>query len=267
MIPFFPELCYAVPYHLHRSAQDEEESLRQRAVFEKYSQMDRSRLGLAGAGEWESLEPLLPDFAGKRVLDLGCGYGWHCIYAGGTTARASVTGVDLSEKMLAVAREKTTAPQVTYIRGDMAETPFPPESFDVVLSSLAIHYLPSFTDFLERVRQCLSPGGDFVFSVEHPIFTAAGPQEWYYGPDGTPLHFPVDRYFEEGRRTARFLGEDVTKYHRTLTTYLDTLLRRGFRLLRVVEPQPSEELLRQVPDMKEELRRPMMLIVLAQKDA
>ena len=49
--------------------------------FEKYSQMDRSRLGLAGAGEWESLEPLLPDFAGKRVLDLGCGYGWHCIYA------------------------------------------------------------------------------------------------------------------------------------------------------------------------------------------
>ncbi len=56
----------------------------------------------------------------------------------------------------------------------------------MVLSSLAIHYLPSFTDFLERVRQCLSPGGDFVFSVEHPIFTAAGPQEWYYGPDGTP---------------------------------------------------------------------------------
>ena len=82
--------------------------------FEKYSQMDRSRLGLAGAGEWESLEPLLPDFAGKRVLDLGCGYGWHCIYAAEHGA-ASVTGVDLSEKMLAVAREKTTAPQVTYI--------------------------------------------------------------------------------------------------------------------------------------------------------
>lgn len=68
--------------------------------FEKYSQMDRSRLGLAGAGEWESLEPLLPDFAGKRVLDLGCGYGWHCIYAAEHGA-AAVTGVDLSEKMLA----------------------------------------------------------------------------------------------------------------------------------------------------------------------
>ena len=197
------------------------------------------------------------------MLDLGCGYGWHCIYAAEHGA-ASVTGVDLSEKMLAVAREKTTAPQVTYIRGDMAETPFPPESFDVVLSSLAIHYLPSFTDFLERVRQCLSPGGDFVFSVEHPIFTAAGPQEWYYGPDGTPLHFPVDRYFEEGRRTARFLGEDVTKYHRTLTTYLDGLLTGGFQLLRVVEPQPPARMLGQ-PGMRDELRRPMMLLVSARK--
>ena len=200
---------------------------------------------------------------GETVLDLGCGYGWHCIYAAEHGA-ASVTGVDLSEKMLAVAREKATAPQVTYIRGDMAETPFPPESFDVVLSSLAIHYLPSFTDFLERVRQCLSPGGDFVFSVEHPIFTAAGPQEWYYGPDGTPLHFPVDRYFEEGRRTARFLGEDVTKYHRTLTTYLDGLLTGGFQLLRVVEPQPPARMLGQ-PGMRDELRRPMMLLVSARK--
>ena len=36
--------------------------------FEKYGQMDRSRLGLAGAGEWETLETLLPDFSGRRVL-------------------------------------------------------------------------------------------------------------------------------------------------------------------------------------------------------
>ena len=83
--------------------------------FEKYGQMARSRLGLSGAGEWETLEPLLPDFAGKRVLDLGCGYGWHCIYAAEHGA-AAVTGVDLSEKMLAVAREKTKLPQVTYVR-------------------------------------------------------------------------------------------------------------------------------------------------------
>ena len=68
----------------------------------------------------------------------------------------------------------------------------------------------------------------------------------------------MDRYFEEGRRTARFLGEDVTKYHRTLTTYLDGLLTGGFQPLRVVEPQPPARMLGQ-PGMRDELRRPMML--------
>ena len=71
--------------------------------FEKYSQMDRSREGLAGAGEWQTLRSILPEFSGKRVLDLGCGYGWHCIYAAEQGA-ASVLGLDLSEKMLAEAR-------------------------------------------------------------------------------------------------------------------------------------------------------------------
>lgn len=130
-----------------------------------------------------------------------------------------------------------------------------------------LHYLESFDDFLDKVRLWLKPAGFLVFTVEHPVFTAYGTQDWCYDEKGTILHFPVDHYFSQGKRRALFLGEEVTKYHRTLTTYLDTLLRRGFRLLRVVEPQPSEELLRQVPDMKEELRRPMMLIVLAQKDA
>ena len=67
--------------------------------FQKYSQMDRSQRGLAGAGEWHELKKLLPDFEGKTVLDLGCGYGWHCKYAAGHGA-AHVLGVDISQKML-----------------------------------------------------------------------------------------------------------------------------------------------------------------------
>ena len=67
--------------------------------FEKYSHMPRSEHGLEAAGEWEALQTLLPDFAHKRVLDLGCGYGWHCAYALEHGA-AAVTGVDISEKML-----------------------------------------------------------------------------------------------------------------------------------------------------------------------
>ena len=62
--------------------------------FKKYSEMNRSANGLSGAGEWSELQKLLPDFKGKRVLDLGCGYGWHCLYAAQNGA-ASVLGVDI----------------------------------------------------------------------------------------------------------------------------------------------------------------------------
>lgn len=83
--------------------------------FKKYSEMDRSKKGLEGAGEWSTLEKLLPDFNQKRVLDLGCGYGWHCIYAAEHGAER-VVGLDLSEKMLAVAKQKTSYQQVEYLR-------------------------------------------------------------------------------------------------------------------------------------------------------
>lgn len=49
--------------------------------FSQYSRMSRSVDGLKGAGEWHVLKTMLPDFKGKRVLDLGCGFGWHCVYA------------------------------------------------------------------------------------------------------------------------------------------------------------------------------------------
>lgn len=231
--------------------------------FEKYSQMGRSRQGLAGAGEWETLEPMLPDFQGKRVLDLGCGYGWHCIYAAEHGAQA-VTGVDLSERMLAVAREKTQFSNIQYLCMPIEKIAFGPGSFDIVLSSLALHYIRSFSDILSRVSGCLVPGGSFVFSVEHPTFTAAGPQDWVYDENGQILHFPVDRYFYEGERQAIFLGERVRKYHRTLSSYLGGLLENGFELLHVAEPQPPKRMLSQ-PGMQDEMRRPMFLLVAARK--
>ena len=78
------------------------------------------------------------------------------------------------------------------------------------------------------------------------------------------MHFPVDNYYYEGPREALFLGEKVLKYHRTLTTYLDTLLRNGFELRHVMEPQPPEEMM-DLDGMKDEMRRPMMLLVAAVK--
>lgn len=231
--------------------------------FEKYSQMDRLKKGLSGAGEWRQFQKFMPDFRGKRVLDLGCGYGWHCRYAAENGA-ASVLGTDISQKMLRRAEEMSVGTGIRYRRKAMEDLEFPDESFDIVLSSLAFHYVRDFFRLLEKINSWLVPEGKLVFSVEHPVFTAYGNQDWYRDEQGNILHFPVDRYFFEGKRDAVFLGEKVIKYHRTLTTYLNGLLQSGFSLEQVVEPQPPEEML-DLPGMEDELRRPMMLLISAVK--
>lgn len=174
--------------------------------FEKYSQMSRSKDGLAGAGEWQTLKAILPDFQNKRVLDLGSGYGWHCMYAVEQGA-TSVIGVESSRKMLEVAEEKTESSKIEYVHGKMEEVEFAASSFDIVLSSLAFHYIEDYDSLIQKIYKMLKTGGNLTFTVEHPIFTAYGSQDWYYDEDGKTLHFPVDNYFYEGEREAIFLGE------------------------------------------------------------
>lgn len=231
--------------------------------FEKYSKMERSQKGLQGAGEWSELKKILPCFRGRRVLDLGCGYGWHCKYAVENGAM-SVLGTDISRKMLEAAQEKNSDSRIEYRRIAMEDLVFPEGAFDVVLSSLAFHYVRDFEPLIKNIAVWLKSGGELVFSVEHPVFTAYGTQDWYYDRNGEILHFPVDNYYYEGKREAVFLGEKVTKYHRTLTTYLETLLKSGFMLQHVIEPQPPEEMM-DLAGMKDEMRRPMMLLVSAKK--
>lgn len=231
--------------------------------YEKYSQMNRSKEGLSGAGEWETLKGMLPDFKGKRMLDLGCGYGWYSIYAMENGA-SSVVGIDISQNMLKVAKEKTHFSEVEYICGAIEDMDFKEESFDIVLSSLAFHYIKDYKELIEKINKVLKPNGILIFTVEHPVFTAYGTQDWYYDNNKEILHFPVDNYYYEGKRIANFLGEDVVKYHRTITTYLNTLLINNFNINQIIEPQPSEEML-DILGMKDEMRRPMMLIISAIK--
>lgn len=232
--------------------------------FRQYSKMRRSEQGLAGAGEWHALKKLMPDFAGKRVLDLGCGFGWHCVYAAEQGA-LSVIGVDISLNMLAEAKRKTRAPQIQYIQAAIEDYSYPAEAFDIVISSLAFHYVASFDGICQNVWRCLVPGGDFVFSVEHPVFTAYGTQDWIYADDGSIRCWPVDRYFSEGPRESVFLGEKVLKYHRTLTTYAGGLTGHGFSLSAVSEPEPDPSML-PLPGMSDDLRRPIFLLMAAKKN-
>ena len=119
--------------------------------YEKYSNMDRSKKGLEGAGEWPELQKMLPDFKDKKVLDLGCGFGWHCQHAIENGAE-SVVGIDISQKMINEAKKKTNTDLIEYICMPIEEINFPDDSFDVVISSLTFHYLESFEDILKKIK-------------------------------------------------------------------------------------------------------------------
>lgn len=232
--------------------------------FKQYSLMNRSVNGLEGAGEWHILRSLFPDFENKIVLDLGCGFGWHAKYAADHGAK-SVVAIDLSENMLKKAIEINSSPKIDYQLCAIEDFNFKEEAYDIVISSLSFHYLTSFEEISRQINKSLVKGGVFIFSIEHPIFTAQGRQDWSYDTEGKPMHWPLDDYFMEGKRTSNFLGADVVKYHRTLTSYISSLLNNGFEIKALVEPTPSELSLLEIPEMKNELRRPMFLIISAVK--
>ena len=225
--------------------------------FAAYAQMSRSREGLSGAGEWHQLEPMFPEITGKDVLDLGCGYGWHCKYAAEHGAKR-VLGLDASEKMLAEARRRNVHDRICYRLCSLQDYEYPAAAFDLVISNLVLHYVEDLDSVYRHVYETLRPGGIFLMNMEHPTFTAGIHQQ--FAKDGT---WPVDNYYYPGERKTNFLGHTITKYHHTLTQILMGLLHAGFSLEAVKEAMPPEAWRDAMP---EEMRRPMMLLVKAGKE-
>lgn len=231
--------------------------------FDQYAQMPRSKEGLTAAGEWHQLKPLFPALSGKSVLDLGCGYGWHCLFSAEQGA-VRVLGVDLSEKMIEEAKKRNFKPGIEYRVCGIEEYEYPENTWDCVVSNLALHYIEDIRQIFQKVYRTLTPEGIFLLNIEHPVFTAGVGQDWLYGEDGKPECWPVDQYFMPGERKTHFLECEVIKQHHTLTQILMGLLNSGFTLEAVEEAEPPEEML-DLPGMRDELRRPMMLLVRARK--
>ena len=229
--------------------------------FEGYSALPRSVQGLEGAPEWPSLLALLPNMTGRSVVDLGCGFGWFCRWAAAAGA-ADVLGIDLSSNMLARAASDTSDDRITYEQHDLDQLELPPTRFDFAYSSLTLHYLTDLERLFTTVHQSLRPGAGFVFSVEHPICTAPTNPGFVTDAAGATT-WPVNGYLREGQRTTNWLAPGVVKQHRTITTYVQSLLRAGFRLNDLIEWGPSPEQLAEVPEWNTELDRPYFLLVAA----
>jgi SAM-dependent methyltransferase len=231
--------------------------------FREYSLLERSQLGLEGAWEWSLLRSLLPDPGGLRILDLGCGFGWFARWARQQGA-VSVLGLDVSQNMLDRAKELTTNDAIEYRRADLDNAEFPEDSFDLVFSALAFHYIRDLPRIFAAVNRALSSDGWFVFSIEHPIYTASRNAQWLPHSDGLKT-WPVDSYSVEGPRTTDWLAKGFTKQHRTFSTVMNCLIGAGFSIMRIEEWGPTVEQCATRPDLAEERERPLFLLVAARK--
>lgn len=230
--------------------------------FEGYAQLARSIEGLDGAPEWPTLRGLVGDVTDDDVVDLGCGYGWFCRWAAEQGA-ASVLGLDVSERMLARAREERNDRRViTYERVDLDAVELAADSVDIAYSSLTLHYLTDLDRLIGMLSGALRPGGRFVFSAEHPIRTAPLEPDFTTDDEGR-RHWPVDHYLVDGPRTLDWITAGVVKQHRQMSTYLTALLDHGFVLDAIVEWRPTDDHIAAHPDWADELHRPSFLIVAA----
>jgi len=229
--------------------------------FAGYSRLPRQVQGLDGAPEWPAIRALLPDVAGRRVADLGCGFGWSARWFREAGA-ASVLGVDLSRNMIARARADTADPGIEYRIADLETLALPEAAFDLVYSALTFHYVRDFARLVRMVRAALVPGGGLVFTIEHPIFMAAAHPKWLLDEDGRKT-WPVNGYSVEGERRTDWFARGVVKHHRTLASTVNALIGAGFALDRIEEFSPTPGQVAAMPELAEEMERPMMLLVSA----
>jgi len=227
--------------------------------FAAYSGLRRSVLGLDGAPEWPTLCSMLPPMQGCRVVDLGCGFGWFCRWAAEAGA-ATVLGIDLSSNMLARAAADTCDDRISYQCADIDVVELPEAAFDLAYSSLALHYLVDLPRFMATVGRAVVAGGAFVFSIEHPVYTApANPR--YVTDDAGNESWVLDHYSIESSRTTDWLAPGVVKQHRTITTYISCLQRAGFTLEHFVEWAPTRQQVVDNPEWAIELDRPQFLLI------
>jgi SAM-dependent methyltransferase len=206
---------------------------------------------------------MLPAMSGLRVVDLGCGYGWFSRW-GADSGAASVLAIDLSEKMLRRAAASTTDDRITYQRHDLELVHLPSDAFDVAYSSLALHYLADLDRILRAVHSSLVSGGKFVFSIEHPIYSAPSNPRFITDSSGRET-WPLDQYQIEGLRTNDWLAPGVEKYHRTIGTYVSGLHETGFTLEHLCEWAPSATQILDNPEWSVELERPQFLLMGARR--
>jgi len=170
----------------------------------------------------------------RAVLDLGCGTGNLTLQVLRQFPDARIDAVDISGEMIRIAESRTGVGRVSFVKEDFRCLTFPPESYDLVVSSIAIHHLDDADKerLVAKVGSWLRPGGIFTFcdqfrgATDHlysehirrwreAVSDALRPGEWESWMDHQERHdhhATIGEHFE-WLRSAGFGGVDCTWRH------------------------------------------------------
>ena len=200
---------------------------------------------------------MLPDVAGLRGLDMGCGEGENTRHLARRGAR--VTGLDIAQVFLDYARdsERVEPLGIELVRASGQELPFADRSFDFVTAFMSLMDMPQPEHAIREVFRVLRPGGFFQFSITHPCFMTSL-WRWVHDELGQRLGVVCGDYFtrredlvEEWMFSSipRPLRDTLPKFRvprffRTLSEWIHALLESGFALERLEEPSADDETVR-----------------------
>ncbi len=234
--------------------------------FAGYSELRSREINSNTMLEQPAMKELLPELNEKTVLDLGCGCGSNCLEFALNGAKR-VVGVDISEKMLEVAKREATDEKIEYKNMSMTDILTLGEKFDFIYSSLAFHYIEDFIKLCEDMYALLNENGILLFSQEHPFITATVDGNGHYNKDenNRKVSYTFSNYNESGERKVHWYVDGVTKYHRTFSDAINALVKAGFKIGEVCEPKPQPWAMEKWPALYDEFIKPSFLIVKARK--
>ncbi len=228
--------------------------------FEGYCQTRAKAVNYNDLLEKPAVIKLLSSKHYDRVLDLGCGFG---TYSGYLADRGSkVTAVDISRKMIDKARLENYHHNIEYRQATMEDFNYPSNTYNLVLSTLALHYIQELDPVIHNIANSLTNDGDFIFTVEHPSARAAKDMGWERDERGEKRHWRLANYFERGERQEHWIVDAVIKYHRTISDYFYLLKNNDFIVRDLIEIEPDADTAKLLP---EAVQRPSFLLIKAVK--
>lgn len=166
---------------------------------------------------------------GKKVLDIGCGYGFYTDYF--RSIGASVVGIDGSDKMIEIAKKRY--PECAFSVADITkELPFENTMFDIVFCNQVLMDIVDIEIVFSECKRILKPGGILYYSIVHPAFYDGN---WMKDEDGYRYAKAMKAYIEPYSFINEFWGK-TPHFHRSMSYYLNVAADNGFVLKRTEEP-------------------------------